>query len=120
MSNPIVTFEMENGASFKAELRNRGFRVQDARNAVREGIAITATLIGNRQLLAEKRACPNLLKEMHSYVWDEKARLRGEERPLKQFDPAMDAMRYLCHTRSSRFRSLPQDMKDTGTVLLSC
>ena len=103
-------------ASFKAELRNRGFRVQDARNAVREGIAVTATLIGNRQLLAERHACPNLMKEMHSYVWDEKARLRGEERPLKQFDHAMDAMRYLCHTRSSRFRSL----KDTGTVLLSC
>ena len=91
-------------ASFRAELRNRGLRPQDARNEVREGIATTATLIGNRQLLVEKRNCPRLLKEMHSYVWDEKARLRGEERPLKQHDHAMDALRYLCHTKTSRFR----------------
>ncbi|MBQ8072890.1 MAG: PBSX family phage terminase large subunit [Clostridia bacterium] len=91
-------------ASFKAELRNRGFRPLDARNAVREGIATTATLIGNRQLLVEKAHCPNLLKEMHSYVWDEKARLKGEERPLKQYDHAMDALRYLCQTKTSRFR----------------
>ena len=80
--------------------------MQDARNAVREGISVTATLIGNRQLLAERSNCPNLMKEIHSYVWDEKARLRGEERPLKQFDHAMDAMRYLCHTRAGRFRGL--------------
>ena len=93
-------------ASFKAELRNRGFRVQDARNAVREGIATTATLIGNRQLLAERTRCPNLMKEMHAYVWDEKARLKGEEKPLKQFDHAMDALRYLCQTRTNRFRRL--------------
>ena len=91
-------------ASFKTELRNRGFRIQDARNQVREGIATTAVLIGNRQVRAEKNRCPCLMKEIHGYVWDEKARLRGEERPLKERDHAMDALRYLCHTRTSRFR----------------
>ncbi len=91
-------------ASFKAELRNRGFRIQDAANDVREGIATAAVLIGNRQLLAERDKCPNLLREIHSYVWDNRAVLRGEERPLKERDHAMDAMRYLCQTKTSRFR----------------
>jgi PBSX family phage terminase large subunit len=95
-------------ASFKAELRNRGFRIQDAVNAVREGISTTATLIGNRQVKAERTRCPALQREIQSYVWDEKARLRGEERPLKERDHAMDALRYLCHTRTNRFRRLPE------------
>ena len=93
-------------ASFKAELRNRGFRIQDAVNDVREGISTTATLIGNRQVKAERNRCPALQREIQSYVWDEKARLRGEERPLKERDHAMDALRYLCHTRTNRFRRM--------------
>lgn len=91
-------------ASFKAELRNRGFRVLDAANNVREGIATTAVLIGARRLKAEKSKCTHLLREIHTYVWDPKAILRGEERPLKERDHAMDAMRYLCQTKTSRFR----------------
>ena len=93
-------------ASFKTELRNRGFRVLDAVNAVREGISTTATLIGNRQVLAERNRCPALLREMQSYVWDDRARRKGEERPLKERDHAMDALRYLCHTRTGRFRRM--------------
>jgi len=91
-------------ASLKAELRNRGFRLLDAKNEVREGIATTAVLIGNRQVKAERERCPCLLREMHGYLWDEKARHRGEERPVKDHDHAMDALRYLCHTRTNRFR----------------
>ena len=93
-------------ASFKAELRNRGFRIQDAVNQVREGISTTATLIGNRQVKAERNRCPCLLREIQSYVWDDRARLRGEERPLKERDHAMDALRYLCHTKTTRFRRM--------------
>ena len=91
-------------ASFKAELRNRGFRVQDARNEVREGIATTAVLIGGRQVRADRERCPCLLREIHGYLWDSKARMRGEERPVKDHDHAMDALRYLCQTRTTRFR----------------
>ena len=91
-------------ASFKTELRNRGFRVRDAVNSVREGIATTAVLIGSRQVRAERTRCPNLFREIHDYVWDDRARQRGEERPLKERDHAMDALRYLCHTLTDRFR----------------
>ncbi len=91
-------------ASFKTELRNRGFRIQDAKNEVREGISATAVLIAERRLVADPEKCPNLIREMHSYVWDSKAGMRGEERPLKERDHAMDAMRYLCHTLNSSWR----------------
>ena len=91
-------------ASLKAELRNRGFRLLDAKNEVREGIATTAVLIGRRRVRVERNRCPCLIKEVHSYVWDEKARQKGEERPLKEHDHAMDALRYLCHTLTDRFR----------------
>ena len=74
------------------------------RNEVREGIATTAVLIGNRQVRAERNRCPCLLREIHGYLWDSKARDRGEERPVKDHDHAMDALRYLCHTRTTRFR----------------
>jgi len=95
-------------ASLKAELRNRGFRVMDAKNDVREGIAATAVLIGRRQLRAERTACPSLQREVHGYLWDSRAAARGEERPVKDHDHAMDAMRYLCHTLTSRFRTMEQ------------
>jgi PBSX family phage terminase large subunit len=91
-------------ASFKAELRNRGFRIIGAENEVREGISTTATLIGRRHVKAEKTRTPCLQKEVHGYLWDPKAKLRGEERPLKERDHAMDALRYLCQTKTDRFR----------------
>ena len=91
-------------ASFKAELRNRGFRLLDARNDVRKGISATAVLIGSRRVRAERNRCPFLLREIHSYLWDEKARRAGEERPVKDHDHAMDALRYLCLTKTNRFR----------------
>ena len=101
--NTVVIID-PSAASLKAELRNRGFRIQDAKNDVREGIATTAVLIGKRQVKAERERCPCFLREMHGYLWDDKARMRGEERPVKDHDHAMDALRYLCHTRTTRFR----------------
>ena len=94
-------------ASFKAELRKRGFRVRDAKNEVREGIAATAVLIRSRAVQVHRKNCPCFLREIHAYLWDEKARQRGEERPVKDHDHAMDALRYLCHTLASRFRRTP-------------
>jgi hypothetical protein len=94
-------------ASLKAELRKRGFRIRDAKNEVREGIAATAVLIGSRMVRVRRKNCPCFLREIHAYLWDEKARQRGEERPVKDHDHAMDALRYLCHTLSNRFRRLP-------------
>ena len=42
--------------------------------------------------------CENLIREFSSYVWDIKAVERGEDKPVKKEDHAMDALRYFCMT----------------------
>lgn len=85
-------------ASFKATLRQRRYRTRDADNDVLEGIRVVSTLIAQRRLKVHRTRCPNFLMERSAYVWDAKAVARGEEKPLKQADHAMDAVRYLCKT----------------------
>lgn len=88
---------------FKLELRNRGYRIINAKNDVLEGINMTSSLIYMGALKVEK-GCHNLRKELETYVWDQKAKERGEEKPVKQNDHAMDAMRYLVFTKTNRAR----------------
>ncbi|MFC3768374.1 PBSX family phage terminase large subunit [Paenibacillus sp. GCM10012303] len=85
-------------ASFKAALRNRGYRVKDADNDVEDGIRMVSTMIAKRKIRVHRRNCPNFLKERASYVWDEKAGERGVEKPVKQMDHAMDGVRYFTKT----------------------
>lgn len=92
-------------ASFIAECRNRGFRVRAADNDVRDGISVMSTMIGQRRLLVEK-GCESFMTEVHSYVWDEKAKERGVEQPVKEHDHAMDACRYLLKTLVKRYRMM--------------
>jgi len=40
--------------------------------------------------------------EFGSYVWDPKAQERGEDKPLKQQDHAMDRNRYFIYTKYKR------------------
>lgn len=91
-------------ASFKAAVRRRGYRTKDADNEVVEGIRVTSTMIAKRKIRVHRRNCPNLLKERSGYVWDEKAANRGEEKPLKQADHAMDMMRYAVKTIITKYR----------------
>lgn len=42
--------------------------------------------------------CKETFREFASYVWDEKAAERGEERPIKQNDHQMDGDRYFVNT----------------------
>ena len=72
--------------SFALELRNRGYRVKKADNEVLDGIRKTAAMIKARRIQVLKDKTPNFLREVESYVWDEKATLRGEEKPLKVND----------------------------------
>ena len=37
------------------------------------------------------------LDEIGTYLWDDKASMRGEERPIKQNDHDMDSCRYFCN-----------------------
>ena len=88
---------------FKLELRNRNFRIINAKNDVLEGINMVSSLIYMGALKVEK-SCINFRRELESYVWDQKAKERGEEKPLKTNDHAMDAVRYLVYTKTNRSR----------------
>lgn len=88
---------------FKLELRNRGYRVKNANNDVLEGIRTTAAMMQMGALKVDK-SLTKLRGELENYVWDQKAKERGEEKPVKQKDHAMDAMRYLVKTLTNRSR----------------
>lgn len=84
-------------ASFIAELKKRGYSVKKAKNDVLDGIRYVASLLNQDQIAVEE-GCINTRKEFASYVWDEKASERGEDKPVKQFDHCMDALRYFGYT----------------------
>lgn len=84
-------------ASFITLLKERGFRVRKARNDVLDGIRYTGTQLNMGNITFLKK-CKNTIQEFGSYVWDSKACERGEDKPLKQHDHAMDAVRYFCFT----------------------
>lgn len=84
-------------ASFIAELKKRGYTVKKAKNDVLDGIRYVATLL-NQEKIAFTEVCKNTILEFNSYIWDAKASERGEDKPIKQHDHAMDAVRYFCYT----------------------
>lgn len=88
-------------ASFIAELGKRGYRVLKADNDVEDGIREVASML-NMGLLVFCDACINTIMEFGSYIWDEKAAQRGEDRPVKENDHAMDAVRYFVYTILSK------------------
>jgi len=95
---PVYVIIDPSAASLKVTLRNRGFRIKDADNDRHEGIRMMSTMIAKRKLRVHRERCKNFLKEINSYVWDEKAAKRGVEEPLKQNDHCMDAARYFVKT----------------------
>lgn len=84
-------------ASFIAELKKRGYHVKKAINDVLDGIRYVGTLLNQGQIGIHE-SCTNTIKEFNSYTWEAKAADRGEDKPVKQHDHAMDALRYFCYT----------------------
>ena len=64
-----------------------------ADNEVLDGIRRVSTLL-KRRLIKVNPSCEAILDEFGAYIWDEKAALRGEEKPVKQSDHSLDALRY--------------------------
>lgn len=84
-------------ASFIAELRKRGYKVLKAKNDVLDGIRLVGTLLNLEQLVFAS-SCKETIKEFASYIWDDKALERGEDKPVKQHDHGCDAVRYFAST----------------------
>lgn len=85
-------------ASFKVTARKKGLKTKDADNDVLDGIRLVASLFALKKLKVNRDKCPNLLKERASYIWDDKAAERGEEKPIKAFDHMLDNVRYFAKT----------------------
>lgn len=81
-------------ASFIQELRSRGWVVKEADNEVLDGIRKVGALYAKHQIRINRNNCKGLISETQSYVWDDKAAERGEEKPVKQLDHGPDALRY--------------------------
>lgn len=89
-------------ASMIACIQNhKQYRVEGAKNDVINGIRDTATALVTGKIRICKK-CKHTLDEINGYVWDDKAAQRGEDKPLKENDHAMDAMRYFVETILSR------------------
>lgn len=82
-------------ASFKLELARSGVQnLYDAENEVIDGIRMVSKYLNNGTLKI-CRKCDALIKEIQSYVWDPKCAKLGEDKPLKECDHAVDALRYI-------------------------
>jgi len=81
-------------ASLKLELRNMDLPVIDAHNDVLFGIRMMSQYITGKNLMIHK-SCSNLIDQVQSYAWDPKAAERGEDKPIKTQDHAVDSCRYL-------------------------
>lgn len=95
--NPERIIIDPSAASFIAELKLRGYKIKKAKNDVLDGIRFVASLLNQGRIVMHE-SCTETIKEFASYVWDEKAAERGEDKPVKQYDHCMDAVRYFCYT----------------------
>jgi PBSX family phage terminase large subunit len=85
-------------ASFGAQMRKDGLGpLRQADNSVLDGIRTVSSRLQQRRLFVHE-SCTNLIREMQTYVWDDKAAERGEDKPVKQNDHACDALRYIMQT----------------------
>lgn len=87
--------------SFIIQLYEDGVRgVTSADNAVIKGIELNTNLMG-ANLFRVHKSCINTLRELSSYIWDAKAQKIGEDKPVKQNDHCLDAVRYLTNSTRS-------------------
>ena len=100
-----------------------GTNVMGADNAVLDGIRCMSSLISSGQLLTHS-SCGNLIGQYQSYSWDPAAAERGEDKPKKENDHAIDGKRYITYTTRGVWRNLilppeqPPNYQDTFDVAL--
>jgi hypothetical protein len=87
------------GAREILELRCAGFTVRKGDNEQRLGIAAVRARLENGMLRVLEGCCPNLLAEAGLYRYDPEA---GSEKPLKEHDHTLDALRYLVSKLDTR------------------
>lgn len=91
-------------AALIVALRKAGLHTASANNDVIDGISDVSTLLRHNEIGIYKE-CKNTINEIELYAWDPKAAARGEDRPIKEHDHCMDALRYFVKTRQLVRRS---------------
>jgi PBSX family phage terminase large subunit len=80
---------------FMLQLFEDGERgVWQANNEVVKGIELLSSIM-DMDMFRILRHCTNTISELSAYRWDPKAQERGEDKPIKQHDHALDAIRYV-------------------------
>ena len=103
-------------ASFIQLIREKGkYKVRKAKNNIEDGIRNVQTAL-SMGLIMFSEQCKNCFKEFATYIWDEKAAERGEDKPAKEHDHCMDAIRYFVHTImfSGKPANYSTDVTDKG------
>jgi hypothetical protein len=89
------------GARDIKELRCAGFVIRRGDNEQRPGIGAVRARLENGTLRVVQGSCPNLLAEAGLYQYDPEA--TESETPKKEYDHALDALRYLVSRIDARF-----------------
>ena len=97
--------------SFRVQLHDDGVTTWPANNTVLDGIRLVSTLLSAqpRPRLLVHKSCKALIEELPAYSWDEKAQLKGEDKPLKIADHGCDALRYGLLTTHATWRDILQE-----------
>ena len=97
--------------SFRIQLHQDGMSSWPADNSVLDGIRLISTLLipNPRPRLLVHKSCRALIEEMPAYSWDEKAQLKGEDKPVKIADHGVDALRYGVKTTHAIWQDLMSD-----------
>ena len=85
------------GTALIKELRTR-YPTLRIRHAIKEDVGDEVQALASAlftHAICIYRGCTRTIQEMMSYLWDEKAKARGIDQPLKQNDDGCDSMRYL-------------------------
>jgi PBSX family phage terminase large subunit len=82
--------------------------VWQADNTVLKGIELLSSII-DCDMLRVLSHCKNTIQEFGAYRWDPKAQEKGEDKPIKQFDHALDAFRYIVNANRLLFQRLVKE-----------
>jgi len=107
-THPATTYYVDpSAAALIGEMREIGLHVVAANNSVFDGIqSVKSRLViqgdGLPRLTIEP-TCVNLIRELQSYQWKPKKIGSSDvkDEPVKEFDHAVDALRYAIHTRNT-------------------
>lgn len=101
---PEWTVVDPSAASFIEQLfRDKVSGVIPAINDVLDGIRTVASLFAADRLRIHA-SCTGLIDELPGYSWDDKAALKGEDKPIKVDDHSCDALRYGVRTTDTLWR----------------